>query len=475
MLPDKARRGQATLISLALYTSIAVVGVGIIISIGMPALENLQDAQAIDNANDLLSDLQEQIETVADSGEGSSVDVGLRFSRGELVFDSEADQVYYRIDTDAQLISPHTSKQFGNLRMSALANVEVRKQRIDGEECWMMENEHIRACVRALPKFIANAIGADTAGFWRFSTGSGQTATDNSSYGNDGTLGTSTGSDGSDPAWVGGKRGNALDFDGTDDFVNVPLSDSLDFSGGSAVTVSAWVNADDWQGADTAGIVDQEDEQAWILREENGIIEFLIQDETGTWHQDCGAAQPPAGEWHHVAGVFNGTALLVYINGSLVAGPATDSDCAIGDHTINGGGTGGLEIGRNSQSSSRVFDGRIDEVRVWNRSLSTAAVKRQYRSDGMLKYIDTRHLLLHYHNKDTGKNLSAQYMVELDTQFEGSFTKNGTGYTDPALTGKNLGRGRVDAQIRTFFGTDYTIAFKLLSGSDFVQVDVLSS
>jgi hypothetical protein len=70
-------------------------------------------------------------------------------------------------------------------------------------------------------------------GWWWFNEGSGTTAHDSSMYGNDGTLMNG-------PQWVAGYFGNALKFDGTDDYVTVPHNESLCVSTG--VSVMAWVN-----------------------------------------------------------------------------------------------------------------------------------------------------------------------------------------------------------------------------------------
>ena len=54
-------------------------------------------------------------------------------------------------------------------------------------------------------------------GYWTFDEGSGTTAVDSSGNGNTGTLnGSMTGND-----WVPGKYGSSLDFDGSDDYINV--------------------------------------------------------------------------------------------------------------------------------------------------------------------------------------------------------------------------------------------------------------
>ena len=71
-------------------------------------------------------------------------------------------------------------------------------------------------------------------GLWSFNGDdiSGTTAYDRSSGGNNGTLT-------SGPTAVKGKVGQALSFDGTDDYVSIP---DLSLAASTGVTLSAWVN-----------------------------------------------------------------------------------------------------------------------------------------------------------------------------------------------------------------------------------------
>ena len=66
----------------------------------------------------------------------------------------------------------------------------------------------------------------------------GDTAKDTSEEGNDGTINGGAKS-------VAGKYGEALEFDGADDFVEIPLEDSITFSTGDSITVQVWVKTDD--------------------------------------------------------------------------------------------------------------------------------------------------------------------------------------------------------------------------------------
>jgi hypothetical protein len=68
-------------------------------------------------------------------------------------------------------------------------------------------------------------------GYWKFDEGTGTIAIDSSGNGNTGTLTNG-------PQWVDGRISKALSFDGQDDYVEVPDSDSLDFT--QALTLELW-------------------------------------------------------------------------------------------------------------------------------------------------------------------------------------------------------------------------------------------
>ena len=73
-------------------------------------------------------------------------------------------------------------------------------------------------------------------GRWHFDEGVGRTVFDDTIHDNDGTLYPT----GQGPLWVSGINSTGLSFDGIDDYVNVPDSNSLDVS--KDITIEAWFN-----------------------------------------------------------------------------------------------------------------------------------------------------------------------------------------------------------------------------------------
>ncbi|MHC4113414.1 MAG: hypothetical protein ACYSUY_20265, partial [Planctomycetota bacterium] len=93
--------------------------------------------------------------------------------------------------------------------------------------------------VLGLSMSVAEGADPSLVGWWRFDEGSGTTAYDTSDYGNDGTLQNG-------PLWVNGYLATALQFDGVDDFVDVPHAAILTVD--TEVTVMAWINASRHEG-----------------------------------------------------------------------------------------------------------------------------------------------------------------------------------------------------------------------------------
>lgn len=86
-----------------------------------------------------------------------------------------------------------------------------------------------------------------------------------------------------------------------------------------------------------------------------------------------------AGQWYHVFVVFDGSNLIYYVNGQL------DKTSAIGVDTIKGSTLNVLSLGKRSDSASGWFNGKIGEVRIYNRALILAEIERNY-SATKIKY-----------------------------------------------------------------------------------------
>src|SRR3989338_10344617 len=115
-----------------------------------------------------------------------------------------------------------------------------------------IDNWKLKIAFFALILFLLVAKNADAAtiskpmqslglvGYWSFDVGKGgEKAVDMSGRGNSGTLTNMN----TTAAWVGGKIGNALNFDGSNDYVSIadPGTNSIfDRTTGDSITISVW-------------------------------------------------------------------------------------------------------------------------------------------------------------------------------------------------------------------------------------------
>lgn len=206
---------------------------------------------------------------------------------------------------------------------------------------------------------------------WKFDEGAGETVADASGNGNNGTI--------MGAVWTDGVKGAALQFDGVSSYVRVPDSPSLNIT--SAMTIEAWIRSNSTDGARV--IVSKWDDAnstwSYIFKDHNDTDTLRIELSKDI-HADLidlpGTNAIPLGEWAHVAVTFEGTTVRLYLNGVLDAEGTTTGG------TIDSSWAE-LQIG--AISGGEVFDGMIDEVRIYNKAVSAKQIKAHYEAvhDGL--------------------------------------------------------------------------------------------
>ncbi|MFB6208338.1 MAG: LamG-like jellyroll fold domain-containing protein [Candidatus Nanohaloarchaea archaeon] len=157
---------------------------------------------------------------------------------------------------------------------------------------------------------------------------------------------------------VSGVVGPAYGFDGSSSYIQVPHSEELEMSDTNRVTVSAWVYHDTDQSGWTAIV--QKSDTSYNLQLDNNVPVFTVYD--GDWSTASASSALQTGRWYHLAGTFDGSTVRIYVNGQL---NGTASATGIAD--ASGWDVG---IGENLDATGRHFDGRIDQVRIYERQLS---------------------------------------------------------------------------------------------------------
>ena len=218
----------------------------------------------------------------------------------------------------------------------------------------------ILCCLAMLVKHSNAEIDPTTAvGVWLFNETAGDTASDSSGNGNDGTLE-------SDPKWVlDGKFGNALELDGADDYVSVPDHETLDTQLREALTIVIWVKGtyrpNDWHGLVTKAQGWQVDMCYLLQRNANGVFEFAPFGEAGNAVWTASNINPKDGTWYHVAAVYTGEEAQIYVDGVLSAKQGFAADIADTDAPV--------VIGTNYPTAIQPVEGIIDEAAIFSVAL----------------------------------------------------------------------------------------------------------
>ena len=189
-------------------------------------------------------------------------------------------------------------------------------------------------------------------------TGSGDVITDISGLGNDGLFGAGVSWDNS------GKYGKALSFDGTAAAV-IPHSASLDLS---SMTIEAWVYPTSQFTIFKAVAVKNYTYYLYAYAEPGvcstqqtalagfgGVVNSFV----------CDVNILPVNTWSHLAVTFDGTTLSYYRDGAVV------STSLPGQLMVSGNGT--LQIG--GSQFGEYFQGKIDEVRIYNYARTQAQIQ----------------------------------------------------------------------------------------------------
>ncbi|MCX6345096.1 MAG: family 43 glycosylhydrolase [Armatimonadetes bacterium] len=208
-------------------------------------------------------------------------------------------------------------------------------------------------------------ITAGLVAWYKLDETGGATASDSSGNGKNGSLING-------PVWVSGKIGNALNFDGGDDHVQLPnglMSAINDF------TICAWVKLDVNNGWNRIFDFGTGNSNYMFLSPSagGGPLRYAITTTSNGSEQIVDAPSKLAtGSWQHVTVTLSGTTCRLYLNGAQVG-----QNTAMTLKPSGLGTTTQTWIGK-SQWGDPLFDGLIDDFRIYNRALSTTEITQIY-------------------------------------------------------------------------------------------------
>ena len=209
------------------------------------------------------------------------------------------------------------------------------------------------------------AITDGLVGYWSFNKDSVEGKTVKDIFGaNDGTM------DGNVEV-VNGKVGEALKFSGghVDCGSDKSLTDI-----GDQITLEMWIKPEKPGWAIIAGISRSGNNSYVIAWSDQTRVDFNLWNgalETWPFHS---VGQPDVGKWHHVAGVYDGSVAIIYINGEV------DNEKKF-EGVLKHNGENFWMGAR--KSDGLPYNGLLDELRLYNRGLSQAEIEHNLDAVGL--------------------------------------------------------------------------------------------
>jgi tetratricopeptide (TPR) repeat protein len=207
--------------------------------------------------------------------------------------------------------------------------------------------------------------GGKLVGWWKLDGD----ANDSSGSGNHGTL-----INGPQP--VAGRIGGALKFDGSDDYVDLPIGRLV--STLTRATIAVWVDFSNaggpWQrildfGTGTTNYI-----YLSPRTDTAGPMRVAITAGQGQWTELDASTGTLANGWHHVAVVLEPDNLKLYLDGKVVGSTSTLYVLS------NLGVTTNNWLGRSQYSPDAYFNGSLDDLRIYNYVLGDKEIADIYQS-----------------------------------------------------------------------------------------------
>ena len=202
-------------------------------------------------------------------------------------------------------------------------------------------------------------------GWWKLDEGISNNALDWSGHGNHGELR-------GGPQWVSGYDGIALEFDGSDDYVNIGNPSGWS-SGTSARSMCGWARTDTiaggWRWIAAYGSAGTS--QAMFIGINGtdlyggGYGDDVLQ--SNFWEVDV---------WHHICLTYDGTTARLYADGINVATETKDWNLVLSR----------AHIGRQVNDLVEFWDGTVDDVRIYNKALTQDEIVQAMRGDTTLAW-----------------------------------------------------------------------------------------
>jgi fibronectin type 3 domain-containing protein len=218
-------------------------------------------------------------------------------------------------------------------------------------------------------------------GYWKFNGTIGSNSSQGSVYpaaiGTDGVFQNANASAFPNSGLTAGKQGQAVRFDGVDDLIRMGSPSSLQPT--THLTFSTWAYANAVGAVNFIGGFGDTGTAGYWLGQAGGSGTwcFSLGGSGSNYNQLVGTTPVVLNQWVHVVGTYDGTQQKLYVNGKLDA-----SATVVSGPLAYTGLTGGFMVGNiEGINSSRYWNGSVDEVAVWNATLTATEVKTLYERE----------------------------------------------------------------------------------------------
>ena len=185
----------------------------------------------------------------------------------------------------------------------------------------------------------------------------------------------------------------AMSFDGTDDYIS-PLND-IPITGKTSYTISCWFNVNNLSSRNglvsgTAGTA----EEVFFFTENDGRLTTQHNDSSDL--NQVSSSTLNTGQWYHGVMVFNGSQIILYLDGDTIASTSANSVTTSVD-------TWGMGASDWNDTIKYHCDGNLDDVRIYNRALSQPEIQALYdltKSSGSIVDDDPRENFVSYWKLD---------------------------------------------------------------------------
>jgi len=247
----------------------------------------------------------------------------------------------------------------------------------------------------------------------------------------------------------------------SNDNLRIAAPTGISFDGNSYLSISVWVYPTSLGGIKN-GIVSkyQEtgDKREYALYTSGTSYKFeLSADGTAlNTYTVVGDTALSLNTWHHIVAVYDGSDIKVYLNGSL--------DCLPIPYTS---GTNivapEFTIGAINEGTSGYFDGRIDDVSVWNTALSDSRISRLYSYGDDFEPPDSEIMFEYFSNDSAWKVINGEWSVETG-EYSGEARRLGISIVRDNPVGISSSQNRLlEVTAKTEDGGDAQNAFIIFS------------